>query len=110
MATVYQPANRPNLYIKYKLDGIWKAKATKWLPGQEAEALAEARRLEGANAAPPDKLTVWAWADRWLNDRSERVRDWANDKSRLEHHLLPAIGEMLLDDVRPVTSSTWSRT
>lgn len=103
MATTYQPAGRSNLYVRYKdQDGKWRSKATEWLPGQEREAEAEGRRLEGAAVVVPDAgLTVHAWADRWLDDRSERVRDYENDQSRLEHHVLPTIGHLTLDEVRP---------
>lgn len=102
MASYYRPEGRPNLYVKYKLGGRWLSKATEFLPGQEKEALAYALRLErGPSPTADGPMTVYAWAERWLNGRSDQVETWKDDQSRLEHHVLPRIGRMLMNDVRP---------
>jgi hypothetical protein len=102
--SVYLPADKNFLYVKFKdpATGKWVKKATQFKPGQEREAEAEKRRLAGVSNAPLPKYTVHAWAEEWLRRRSNEVNDWENDRARLEHHVLPAIGNLLLDDVRPL--------
>jgi hypothetical protein len=38
----------------------------------------------------------------WLDRRSESGHDWRQDCGRLDKHVLPAIGDLVLTDVRPV--------
>jgi hypothetical protein len=45
-------------------------------------------------------LTVRAWAKPWIDERRKLDLDWKNDASRLEIHVLPRIGDLLLRDVR----------
>jgi integrase len=57
-------------------------------------------REEATGSTGP--VTVRAWAKRWLKDRRVAgVRDADNDESRLELHVLPELGERLLEDVQP---------
>jgi integrase len=44
--------------------------------------------------------TVRAYSQPWLVKRREQDLDWKNDASRLNHHVLPVIGDMKLEDVR----------
>ena len=102
--SVYLPADKNFLYIKYRdpATGEWKKKATQFRLGEEAKAFRLKADLEGAPLPPPDKYTVHGWADEWLNERSKSgISDWKNDQSRLNLHILPDIGHMLLDEVRP---------
>lgn len=60
---------------------------------------ATAREDATGSTAP---VTVRAWSKRWLADRrASGVRDADNDESRLEHHVLDELGELLLEDVKP---------
>lgn len=97
MAAIYQPSRRKNLYIRYRSpDGGWKSKATPFLPGQEADALAFARKLEGTVDLVHD------WAQTWLERRREAgVQDVENDEARLRDHVLPTIGALRIDEVTP---------
>lgn len=79
------------------VDGTTKYKATKFLPGQEAEARAYARSLE---AATPGTFKIWA--DEWLKRRREDgIRDVDNDVARLRDWVNRVIGHMKIDEVRP---------
>lgn len=100
---VFKPADKQFLYVKYRdpHSGEWKKKATPFREGEEAKALRLKAELEGAPLPPPQKYTVHAWADEWLKRRSEQVQDYLNDESRLDHHVLPVIGQLLLEEVRP---------
>lgn len=51
----------------------------------------------------PEKgpVTVARYAQRWLEQRQGLGADWKTDESRLQHHVLPHLGEMALEDVRP---------
>ena len=63
-----------------------------------AEAVAELRAREDATGST-GPVTVDAWAKRWIKERDNRDR--ANDEARLRLHVLPAIGGMLLQEVKP---------
>ena len=95
---VFKPADREHLFAKFKLKGAWVKRATPFTPGQEEEARAFGVKLYAA-ALVPERLTVREWSRRWLAQRT--VDDVDNDESRLRNHVLPAIGEMLLAEVRP---------
>jgi integrase len=97
----YKPKDRENLYVAYKLNGKWKYAATPFLPGQEAEAMAHARRLEAGEviAAAAGPLTVHRWALQWLEGRG-KTHD--HDETALRLHILPAIGSLTLPEVRPL--------
>jgi integrase len=95
-------------WIRYKEGGKWKDKKTEFLlddPNGQRKAkryadttqrLADAR---GAHAGGVGPLTVKAYAKPWIDRRREAGLDWKNDQSRLEHHVLPRIGTMLIDEV-----------
>lgn len=63
-----------------------------------AEAVAELHAREDATGST-GPVTVDAWAKRWIAERDNRDRE--NDEARLRLHVLPAIGSMLLQDVKP---------
>ena len=95
------------LWITFKDgSGKWRNVSTGHSVGEEAAAQAKLEAvLEAVAAQRPAPLvagsgTVRAYAETWLVKRRERDLDWKNDRSRLEHHVLPAIGDMLLADVR----------
>jgi hypothetical protein len=43
---------------------------------------------------------VRAFVADWIAKRRERGLDWKNDESRLKHHVLPELGDLLLVEVR----------
>src|ERR1043166_4967349 len=60
--------------------------------------------VEAVAAATPDSgpLTVRRWAKRWLElRRAQGVASVADEETHLEAHVLPVIGEQLLNEVRP---------
>ena len=101
MPSVYRPKGRPNLYVHYTLNKKRLSAATSFIPGQEAEALAHAHRLEAGEAAVPGAgpLTVRRWSLQWLKGRT-KTHD--HDETALRLHILPAVGSMPLGEVRPL--------
>lgn len=101
-------ARGSKLHAKLKgLDGKWKRVATPFSVGEEDRAKAWARdqqrwldseraRRERAGGGP---LTVRTFASRWLDARATKTV--SDDRTRIEKHVLPHIGHMLLVDVRP---------
>lgn len=95
------------LYAKVKdVDGEWQRLRTGFSVGEEAAALkwAEERDREIARERARrteygGPLTLSAYATRWLDKRTTKtVKD---DRTRIEKHVLPRIGNLLLADVRP---------
>ena len=63
-----------------------------------AQAALDAKR----ESTEAEQLTVKVYAERWIADReTRRVRSWKNEKTRLEKHALPLIGDLLLAQVDP---------
>jgi len=71
----------------------------------------------GSQSAPPSAgttPTVQAFAKQFIEDRrADGIDDWKNDESRLRNHVLPTIGKVRLDEVRPkdvrALARTWRR-
>jgi integrase len=96
------------LYVKLKaLDGSWKRIATPFQVGDEERAAGwatdrqrevdrERARVERLGGGP---LTVRAYASRWLDAR--KTKTVGDDRTRIEKHALPRIGDMLLVELRP---------
>ena len=64
----------------------------------------EARIAAGAKFDPLSasaSVTVAAYAREWLAERRTLVADAGNDEARLKYHIIPAIGGLLLEEVRP---------
>jgi integrase len=87
--------------------GKWTSVPTDWNVGQEEEArreVAEAQRIKDAKrrVSPDGPLTVEKFAKKWLKERETRaLASVADDKGRINNHLLPKLGKMRLDEVRP---------
>lgn len=107
MASIYARGDR--LWCRLKDDaGKWISKPTPFTVGDERKATRYAdaaqrtideRRAPGAVAGPP---TVKAYADQWIAARRRRgVASVADDEARLRNHVLPTLGTMLMDAVRP---------
>lgn len=105
MGSIYQ--KRGWLYLRVKdRSGRWTSKATGLPAGEERAAQDLLRSVEAALSSAAElglgEGTVAAWAEEWIRQRRRRglamVRD---DERNLRLYLLPAIGGMKLDDVRP---------
>lgn len=87
----------------------WIWVATEYRPGQEADAFAlrpliQAKLDAGSSIdAARGERTIAGFVPRWLKDYRERggVKSWKDDESRLEHHIVPVIGELEWDEVEP---------
>lgn len=106
MSSIYPRGSK--LYAKLKdLSGKWKAIATGFDVGQEAEAAkwvadmereVERTRVEHEKHGGP--VTVASYAQHWLGKR--KTKTVGNDRARIELHLLPRIGDRLIKDITPL--------
>lgn len=107
-------ARGSKLWIRYRdVDGAWRNVPTGHLVGEERQAEAKYEALLAhvcaaspslepgrAAAAVLAPVTVRAWADRWIEQRRQLGKDWKEEKARLEHHVLPSIGNMPITELR----------
>jgi integrase len=94
------------LCMALKIDGKWKQVPTPYYPGQEDEARKLLKRTReflraGEDAGLGPSPTVAEYVKHWLVERKTVVKSWDDDESRLNTHVLPAIGALSLADVRP---------
>lgn len=96
------------LWLRLKLDGEWTDRPTPFYVGEEAKARALLGKIrdkvaagEALGDADLGPLTVRRYSERWLEHRKRLVPDWPSDDSHLRVHILPAIGDVRLEDVRP---------
>jgi len=108
MGSVYK--RRQKLWIRFKgPDGKWTQSKTDYRVGEERLARKLLAKVEDKIAAGAElgeaeqgPLTVARYAERWIDERKKLgLEDWASDESRLRHHVLPVLGLMQLDQVRP---------
>lgn len=108
MGSVYKRGQK--LWIRFKgPDGKWTQSKTDYMVGQERLARKLLTKVEdkiaaGAELGEADQgpLTVARYAERWIEERRKLgLEDWASDESRLRHHILPVLGPMQLDQMRP---------
>jgi integrase len=107
MGSVYP--RRKKLWIRFKGPDGWTQQKTPYHVGEENKARkvlldVEARIAAGAEFDPTNSsgpITVAAYARKWLEERRRFVADSKNDEARLKYHVLPTIGAMRLDEVRP---------
>ena len=97
-------SGRRKLHVKVKLpDGTWsRAYPTPYEAGQEREAddfrdQLQARILAGFT--PEGPLTVKRYYEKWIKTRDNASK--ADDMSRMRLHVLPAVGALRMDEVRP---------
>jgi len=94
------------LLMAIKKHGKWKQIRTPYRVGQEKQAGELLRRtrellLAGTDAGLGVGATVADYAlGTWLDGRKAHVSSWDDDLSRLNTHILPAIGALPLADVR----------
>jgi integrase len=112
MGSLY--TKRGKLWVRYKNElGKWAGAPTLYTPGQEDLARRHLTQLERRVAAhvetgaelgtkPGDPLTVALFTKKWIKARAPLgLATASDDETRLRKHVLPAIGEMKLEDVRP---------
>jgi integrase len=112
MASVYKRGNK--LWARLKDEsGKWSCEATPFRPGQEVEARRYVKRLEARISAtkeitdsagldPGTPITVAQYTERWLKEREALHHASHKDEDcRLRKHMVPRLGHMLLEEVRP---------
>ncbi|MDX2093934.1 MAG: hypothetical protein SFX73_39235 [Kofleriaceae bacterium] len=93
------------LWITFKdVNGSWRNVATGHRVGEEKLAQAKydeiVARVQDAKPADGGVLTVRMFAKTWLADRQKLDLDWKNDAGRLEHWILPVIGDKPIASIR----------
>jgi hypothetical protein len=109
VGSVYPRKNK--LWLRFKgADGEWTQCKTPFHVGEEDAARKLLRKVENKIAAGLEvqgpeatgPLTLARYAERWNEERSKLgLADWKSDRSRLRDHVLPSLGSMALDEVRP---------
>jgi integrase len=112
VGSLYVRGNK--IWIRYKDEtGKWVGAPTESRPGEERRARRHLASIEGhvkasieaktkSDVRPGAPLTVAAYVKRWLADRARLgLRSVPDDTSRMNLHILPRIGAMELDEVRP---------
>lgn len=105
MSSIYPKGNR--LYFRVKVGAKWKGVATAFKVGQERAARAmlarlDARRAVGAEAiGDVGPVTLEKYSTTWLKARAAEVQTWRNNDSDMRLHVLPTLGQLRLDEVRP---------
>ena len=112
MGSLYTKRNK--LWARYKNErGKWSDAPTPYSPGDDVKARRYLLRLEARVAAtvdatadvggrPGEPLTVAQYAIRWSKARQPlNLATAGDDETRLNLHMLPRIGMMLLEEVRP---------
>jgi integrase len=107
MSSLFKRGSKLHAKVK-AVDGKWKPFATRLNVGEEAQARkliakkereVEAQRAAGQKA-DDGPVTVERFARVWLDERRKLDLDWKLDRGRLDHHVLPMIGDMLVTEVR----------
>lgn len=103
-------ARHNKLWLRYTdRAGKLVRKPTPYRVGQESlaqQALEIARAIEESGGKYSDPLTGVVTVDRfareWLQEREATSPDaWKDNRSHLDHHLLPQLGAMRIGEVRP---------
>jgi integrase len=111
MGSLYVKGSK--LWARYKNEqGKWKGAPTPYRPGDEVKARRFVKELEaesqakGAfarrNGESKGPIIVADYANRWVEDRKQLgLATASDDLARLRLHVLPTLGGMALEDVRP---------
>jgi hypothetical protein len=102
------------LWARYKDEhGVWKGAPTPYRPGDEGNARRFLKTLEAATDAKSSfikrtggerkgPITVADYAVRWTDDRKELgLASAGDDLTRLRFHILPTLGTMPVEALRP---------
>jgi integrase len=100
--SVFIEKGRPTYQMKYYDPALKKVvKRPTLVPVAEPDGKAEAQRqLDKAKLAFTGKATVRQWAETWLESRKP-FPDHRNNKGHLSTWIVPALGDMVLDEVTP---------
>lgn len=91
-----------------KAPNKWSEVTTGYPESERAAALEYAKEAQraiderNARGAASELLTLSAWAQIWLPRREQAGLDWKKDRSRLQHHVLPVLGDR---DIRSVVTA-----
>jgi integrase len=108
VGSIYPRKNK--LWIRFKgADGAWTQSKTPFHLGEDDGArkllkrveskIAAGAEVQGSDAGP---LTLAIYARKWNEERSKLgLADWKNDEARLLNHVLPRLGSMPIDEIRP---------
>ena len=108
MGCIY--VRRKKLWIRFKgPDGKWTQSTTPFRPGEEKEARKLLKGVERKIAAGAElglvgneRMTVARYKEMWCREReADGVASAGDDEGRLRNYWLPALGKVLLEDVRP---------
>jgi hypothetical protein len=112
MGSLYVKGNK--LWIRYKDEsGKWVGAPTQCRPDEKARARRHLVKVESTIQAlkdarkavdlpPGAPLTVTAYCGKWLADRKRLgIKSLQDDISRMRLHILPRIGTLLMQEVRP---------
>lgn len=96
------------LWIRFRdADGRWRNASTGYNVGDEElarstldEVLDRVRKANAGDVVSTAPITVRAFAKTWIDERAKLDLDWKNDRGRLNHHVLPVIGDMPIAEVR----------
>jgi integrase len=107
MGSIYPRGKK--LWIKFKdVDGTWSARPTCFYIGEEKKAerlleSVEAKIKAGAELGEADlgPVTLARYTKKWIEERRAHVRTTRDEETRLGRHVLPRLGQMRLDEIRP---------
>jgi integrase len=100
-------ARGSKLWIRFRdAGGKWRDASTGYSVGQEElaratfdEVLARVREAPSSASAPSHVLSVRAYAEAWLSKRETETA--ADDRGRIYNHILPALGNIPIGELRP---------
>lgn len=105
MGSVYTRGRK--LWLRFKGPEGWTQRGTEFLVGQEQQARAVLEQLEeklkAGELAVGDlgPVTVGRYFPTWLAARKLEISTWRNCDAVFRHHVLPTLGQMRLEEVRP---------
>ncbi len=106
MGTIYYRGNR--IWMGFQLDGKQRCRSTGFMRGEEKQARKLLRRTECNISSGIEfgdsvgTVTVASYAKIWTKARRARgLRNVTTDEGRVTNHILPCIGRLKIDDVRP---------
>ncbi len=95
------------LWLKVKTPEGWKNLPTQFHVGEETKARALLARVRDRLLAGEElddglqgRVTVRRWSAKWCEKRRGTIEDAGGDEARIRDHVLPALGDMALEDVR----------
>jgi len=102
MASYHKRKRSPYFWISVKKEGkqTWvNSKLTHEQEDKVIELCRELSRLE-LTQTKSSPISVNEWAEKWFEDRGNKILSMKDDKSRITKHVLPHIGTLELKQVR----------